>query len=111
MPYDATQPVGTCTVCASPANILRTAFRRDEVVNCLRCGDFEVSHTVADDVGLPFTAAKDRALASYTIRKLQKSDAPRPGLTMEFFGALKTLSLPTAADMMDNLLPYARRAG
>ena len=104
MPFNATQPTGKCTVCGSPANILRTSFRVGEVVDCSRCGDFEVSHVVADDAGLPFKESKERALASYTIRKMQKHGAPRPQLSKEFFGRLSALTLPSPTDMMDNLL-------
>jgi hypothetical protein len=104
MPFDATQPTGKCTVCDSPANILRTSFRVGEVVNCSRCGDFELSHVVADDVGLPFTEPKKRTLASYSIRKMQRQGAPRPQLSREFFGTLGALHLPSPTDMMDNLL-------
>lgn len=104
MPFDATQRTGACTVCGSPANILQTAFRVGEVVNCSRCGDFEVSHTVADGIGLPFRTPKDRALASYTIRKMQGPDAPRPRLTSEFFHTLRKGNLPTPAESSDNLI-------
>lgn len=104
MPFDATRPTGKCTVCGSPANILHTEFRVGEVVNCSRCGDFTVSHVVAEDIGLPFTEPKKRALASYAIRKMQKRGAPRPQLSKEFFSRLSTLNLPSPTDMMDNLV-------
>jgi hypothetical protein len=104
MPFDATQPIGACTVCGSRANILRFSFSVGEVLNCSRCGDFEVPRLVADNLSLPFTDQRERALASHTIRKMQKSGAPRPRLSMEFFGALDNLSLPSPADLMDNVL-------
>src|SRR5262249_54709040 len=99
------QPTGNCTVCGSPANILRREFRVGVVVNCSRCGDFQVSHVVADDVGLPFTERKNRALATYNIRKMQKPGAPRPQLAKAFFTALQNLGLPSPANLMDSLPP------
>ena len=104
MPFDPRQRTSGCTVCGSPANILQTTFRVGEVVNCSRCGDFRVSHVVADDFGLPFREPKKQALASYTIRKMQPPGAPRPELTAEFFRALERRSLPTPGEVIDNLL-------
>jgi nucleoside 2-deoxyribosyltransferase len=104
MPFDATQPIGTCTVCGSRANILRMNYDVGEVVNCSRCGDFEVSHIVADNLGLPFTEPKKLALVSYNIRKMQKPSAPRPPLSTAFFNSLENLGLPSPMDIMDNLL-------
>ena len=106
MPFDATRPQGPggCTVCTSPANILRTLFGVGEVVDCSRCGDFEVSHVVATDIPLPFRDFKKQALASYTIRKMQGGNARRVHLTREFFNTLKDRTLPTPAEATDNLL-------
>jgi hypothetical protein len=105
LPYqkpDQGKSDGGCTVCTSPANILRTEFQVGTVVNCSRCGDFEVDHVIAEDVPLPLRDEKQRALASYLIRKLQK--AGRAVLTREFFISLRTLSLPRPAELCDNLL-------
>jgi nucleoside 2-deoxyribosyltransferase len=104
MPFDRTEHVCICTVCGSPANILRSSFRVGEIVNCSRCRDFEISHVVADNLGLPFNDQRKRALASHAIRKTQKAGAPRPKLSMAFFKGLENLSLPSPADLMDNLL-------
>jgi hypothetical protein len=106
MPYDARVQTGACTVCTSPANILQIRFRVGEVVNCSRCGDFRVSHVVADDLGLPLKDPKKQALASYTIRRMQSLSATRPQLTREFFRALETRSLPTPAEASDNLIRW-----
>ena len=82
MPYDPRVATGQCTVCASPANILKTEFRVGVVVNCSRCGDFAIDHVIADDLGLPLADQKKRALASHVIRKMQT--ARRPHLSREF---------------------------
>jgi hypothetical protein len=102
MPYTTVEKIGTCTVCTSPANILRTSFGVGELVDCSRCGDFEVDHGVADEVGLPFAGPKKQALASYTIRKMQASG--RAPLTREFFRELERRALPTPAEASDNLI-------
>jgi nucleoside 2-deoxyribosyltransferase len=104
MAFDATRPIGACTVCTSPANILEFEFSVGVVVDCSRCGGFRVSRLVADNIGLPFQDKKHQALASHTIRKMQAPGAPRPKLTMDFFRALETRTLPSPADAIDNLL-------
>jgi hypothetical protein len=104
MAFDVTQLAGPCTVCSSPANILRFDLDVGEVLNCLQCGDFEVPRLVAENIGLPFTDPKARTIASYNIRKMQKFGAPRPKLSMAFFDELKNRSLPTPAEIMDNVL-------
>src|SRR6516162_8329537 len=103
MPYTKSKPAGPCTVCGSEeANILYSQFRRGEVVDCARCGDFQISHLIADELGLPFSDPKQRALASYTIRKMQASSR-RPKLSREFFESLRGRTLPTPAEASDNL--------
>jgi hypothetical protein len=104
MPFDVRGPSGNCTVCTSPANILRIRFGVGEVVDCQRCGDFQVSQAAAHDAGLPFTNPKKQALASHTIRKMQTPAAPRPFLTTEFFHALESRTLPTPIEASDNLI-------
>jgi hypothetical protein len=106
MPFDATRPYGECTVCGSQANILQSDFGVGEVVDCSRCGDYHVTHVVADDVGLPFRDQKMQALASHTIRKMQAEGGPRPLLTMDFFKALENRRLPTPVEASDNLIRW-----
>jgi len=96
------RPDGQCTVCNSPANILRTEFKVGTVVDCSRCGDFQIDHVVADDFPLPFTDDKQKALASYLIRRMQRQG--RALLTRDFFELLRQRSLPTPAELCDNLL-------
>jgi len=109
MAFDATKAVGTCTVCTSPANILRKDFGFGVVVDCSRCGDYSVDRQTCDDVPLPLTDRKQRALASHLIRKLQ--GGRRPHLTIDFFRSLAAPSLPTPAEASDNLLLwFAERA-
>jgi hypothetical protein len=106
MSFKATRPYGACTVCASQANILQAEFSVGEVVDCSRCGDYRVSRLVADNVGLPFRDQKMLALASHTIRKMQTAGERRPLLTMDFFHALESRSLPTPAEASDNLIQW-----
>jgi hypothetical protein len=93
---------GQCTVCTSPANILKTEFKIGTVINCSRCGDFQVDHGIARDVPLPLADEKQRALASHLIRKLQRQG--RAVLTREFFASLRMQSLPSPAELCDNIL-------
>jgi hypothetical protein len=94
------QPDGKCTVCGSPANILKTEFHFGTVVDCSRCGDFKVA--VVRDFPLPFTDDKQKALASYLIRRMQQH--PRAILSRAFFASIREQSLPTPAELCDNLL-------
>src|SRR5262249_8227274 len=74
-----------------------------KVFVCAGGGDYKLSHETADELGLPFSDPKQRALASYTIRKLQASSR-RPKLSREFFESLRGRTLPTPAEASDNLL-------
>jgi hypothetical protein len=105
MPYTIERVSNECTVCGSVANIHRREFGVGTVVDCARCGDFSVPHEVAKDLQLPFTDPKKRALASYTIRRMQAS-GPRPKLTADFFASLKIENLPTPAEVTDNLINW-----
>ena len=103
MPYATDKRVKTkpCIVCGSPANIVLRDLHRGTMVDCSRCGDFAVSRIAASDF-LPLRDAKQRALASHLIRKLQ--GAKRPTLETEFFELLSRHILPTPAEAEDNLL-------
>jgi hypothetical protein len=112
MPFDESEQHGRCAVCNSRANLLHTNFGVAEVVDCERCGDFHISHVIADDVGLPYREPKQQALASYIIRKMFASSGKRVDLTRDFFEALKTRSLPTPMEVADNLIVWmAEQAG
>jgi hypothetical protein len=100
MPFTKDRPIQKCTVCESPANFLVHTLEQD-VVDCSRCGDFTVLRAAIDDF-LPLHDAKQRALASYLIRKLQGKT--RPTLTVDFFKSLPQRSLPTPIEANDNLL-------
>jgi len=103
MPFAKNDTIGQCTVCGAEANIRSASFNVGEIVDCARCGDFQISHVTADDFGLPFSDPKRRALASYTIRKMQIS-GERPKLTRAFFESLETRSLPTPSEASNNLI-------
>jgi nucleoside 2-deoxyribosyltransferase len=89
-----------CEVCGSPANVTQSGFYF--IINCSRCGDFQIDREAA--AAWPRTAADEtrRALASHLVRKMQGSE--RPILSDEFFSSLSGRSLPTAKEMSDNLL-------
>lgn len=103
MVYDLRRPTIRCTVCESEANGVHQEFGTWEIVDCARCGDFEVSHVTADDVPLPIKEPKLRALASHLIRRMQ-APRTRPKLTEEFFASLRTRALPSPAEASDNLV-------
>ena len=102
MPYNPKHPIER-TVCGSQSNIHHKEFNVGEIVDCARCGDFQISRITADDIGLPYQNPKQRALANYMIRKMQAPRA-RPKLTREFFDSLKHQTLPTPIEMSDNLI-------
>ena len=90
-----------CEVCGSPANNSTNGFYL--MVDCSRCGDFQLDRETPDDFPLTSRAEPLRALASYLIRKMQKPKG-RPILGSDFFTSLPKRSLPTPAEMSDNLL-------
>ncbi len=92
MPYRSNPEIVECKVCRRDANIIKGARRLNAYfVDCSRCGDFEVSNFVIGEKGLPYEDAKERALASYHIRKWQKPQT-HPKLDEEFFDFTKTRS-------------------
>jgi hypothetical protein len=109
MPYQLSRehPEGPCTVCQANANILKFDFRVGTVVDCSRCGDYEIDRVVADDFPLPLEDEKLKALARFLIRKLQRQG--RAKLTKEFFASLKEKSLPNFAELCDNVLLWLTR--
>jgi hypothetical protein len=104
MPYTTDKRTEACTVCGWEANILYREFGRGEIVDCFRCGDYQVSHITADDLNLPFKDEKMRALASYTVRHMHPPQ--RPVLTREFFDQLGSRNLPTPSEASDNLIRW-----
>ena len=79
-----------CPICRSEANVHQEMMYTH--VECCRCGDFQVERTAVDDT-LPLAGAKRQALASFTIRKLQRGK--RPILTSAFFDAFAERLLPS----------------
>ena len=102
MVFQAERPVGSCTVCTSPANVLKQDFGWGTVADRSRCGDYLVEHSTCDDVRLPLGDTNQRALAGHLIRKLQSGR--RPHLTTDFFRSLEERALPTPAEASDSLL-------
>ena len=103
MPYNLDFPNGGCTVCNRKAKIDGPTSSWDLIVDCVCCGEFQISKITADELGLPYKTPKEQALASHLIRKMQ---APRyrPILNKEFFDALRHQTLPTPMEASDNLL-------
>jgi hypothetical protein len=85
----------------APANN-RHGINGEYQLACSRCGDFAISEEAHDDC-LPIDDPIKGPLASHLIRRLQ-SGAKRPLLESDFFNSLKDHSLPTPAEMTDNLL-------
>jgi hypothetical protein len=99
----------TCDVCGSPANCNENGYYL--MVDCSRCGDFQVGRE--DKINwLPISDDEQRrALASYLIRRMQGSKR-RPTLADEFFSSLSQRTLPMPTEMSDNLLlSIAERIG
>jgi hypothetical protein len=106
MPYSTSLRTGQCIVCGADANLHgnRTSSGTGQVIDCSACGDFEVSREAVDDFHLPFADAKKRALARYTIRKMQIAGARRLSLRSDFFESLQRRALPTPMEASDNLI-------
>lgn len=103
MAFNPKEPISGCTLCSADANVIRSNYGVGEFVNCSRCGDYRISHIVADSVGLPFQEQKKISLVSYLVRGLQKG-SERPELTGDFFKALEQRNLPSPTEIIDNLL-------
>jgi hypothetical protein len=104
MPYNPMLTKDACPVCTSEANIRRDAGGHfQDFVDCIRCEDFEITRAMASNPPIPYQDAKERALASYVIRKMQQSER-RPKLTDDFFKQLFNQSLPGPAELMDNVI-------
>lgn len=105
MVYDTQRPTIACTVCGSNANGASQEFNVWQIVDCARCGDFEVSFrtAAAHPEFFPIKDLKLMALASHLIRKLQ-APGTRPALDSDFFASLRTRALPRPAEASDNLL-------
>lgn len=107
LPYSVLGQQQPCEVCQSPANIQTGGAY--VLVACSRCGDFQIDQETlfqwstspagrSDAIGVE----KERALASFLIRKMQGSK--RPILDNEFFATLSQRTLPSPAELCDNLL-------
>jgi hypothetical protein len=98
-PTNGVQPQ-QCEVCGSPANIRHSGFY--SVVDCSRCGDFQMDRETEIDLPKACREARHRALASHLIRRMQ--GGKRPILGSEFLSSLSRRTLPTPIEMSDNLL-------
>jgi hypothetical protein len=89
-----------CEVCGSPANRKENGYYL--VVDCSRCGDFQMGREALVNSPLTSRDEQQRALASHLVRRMQGSK--RPILDYEFFASLSQQKLPTPTEMSDNLL-------
>ena len=90
-----------CDVCGSPANSSINGFYL--MVDCSRCGDFQLDRETPDDFPLTTRAEPQRALASSP--HTQNAEAKRSAHSgAGFFTSLPQRSLPTPVEMSDNLL-------
>jgi nucleoside 2-deoxyribosyltransferase len=90
-----------CIVCGSPATV-KTDGGFYVFIDCRRCGEFQLGRALADDLPQMRLSNEQRALASHHIRKRQ--GAKRTILDEDFFESLASQSLPTPAELSDNLL-------
>ena len=51
MPFTTDRPTEACSLCGWEANILRRSFGRGEVVDCYRCGDYQITHEIVPILG------------------------------------------------------------
>ena len=93
-----------CAVCGSSANLVPNDMFDGDYYDCVRCGDFGITTYAKDLSEVTLKGAKQKALASYLIRKMQARQ--RPILRQEFFRELGTRKLPTPAEATDNLLVW-----
>jgi len=91
-----------CSVCGSPANV-RGDGGFYVFTDCSRCGDFQLGRAIADDFPLTTPSEQKRALASHLIRRMHQG-SKRTVLDDEFFSSLSQRTLPTPAELCDNLL-------
>jgi hypothetical protein len=97
-----------CDVCGSPANIHESGGYVYE--DCSRCGDFQIDREALPHPFLTTLNEQQRALASHLIRRMQGKK--RPILPFDLFASLSQRTLPTPAEMSDNLLlSIAERVG
>jgi hypothetical protein len=104
MTFTPDRPTKACPVCGWEANILAGSFGRGEVVDCYRCGDYQISHDIVADLRLPYKDPLMRALVSHTVRQMHPPKRPR--LTEAFFQELQHRTLPTPAEASDNLIRW-----
>jgi hypothetical protein len=78
--------------------------------DCSRCGDFQIDREAPHHPLLTTLNEQQRALASHLIRRMQGKK--RPILPFDLFASLSQRTLPTPAEMSDNLLlSIAERVG
>jgi hypothetical protein len=98
-----------CVVCEWPATV-KTDGGFYIYTDCPRCGGFRLFRGTADDLSARRFSKEQRALASYFIRKRQGEKWPV--LEEDFFASLNHQTLPTPAELSDNLLlTIAARVG
>jgi hypothetical protein len=90
-----------CEVCGSPANCEEYGYYL--MVHCSRCGDFQVGREAKVNWLPTSNDEQQRALASHLIRRMHQG-SKRTVLDDEFFSSLSQRTLPTPAELCDNLL-------
>ena len=92
-----------CPVCGYPGTTtLKNSFSVPEI-RCKGCGDFSITREALEDLILLLPKLKHRALASHVVRRMQKP-GKYPALDGDFFESLSSQSLPSPAELADNLL-------
>lgn len=107
MPFNPTVQTSECPICGTSANVHRDGHLC--AVNCARCGDFGAPRELLDDwrdsPGTPDERRWRASIASYSILRLQDGKR-RAILDEDFFRSLADRTLPTPAEVADNLLIY-----
>lgn len=72
--------------------------------NCYRCGKFNFSRSVVDDLPVGLKTDRQRAALSYSIRQAQRDGGPPPNFGENIEPILRMEFLPSAHEQADNLI-------
>lgn len=107
MPFNPKVQTRECPICGTSANVRSDGHLY--AVDCARCGDFGAARELLDDWhDSPWNSDERRwrvSIASYFILRLQDGKH-RAILDEDFFRSLTDRTLPTPAEVADNLLIY-----
>jgi hypothetical protein len=102
MPYQSDKQQIKCVVCNSPANGWSEDAGRS--VDCKSCGDFYIWQQAIYALEQILTTEIQRAIVSYSIRKLSTKTKKRPELNYDFLKTVAGRRLPSPPEASDNFL-------